>query len=145
MECVRTFQPDKSDNIVIDRKQFPIFCAEAITIHKSQGGTYTIAAINPRPRLPRSALYVACSRATSANGLFIVGKFVVLRKISDDDVVIQLQYIREERPLIPRYVFLTECPENLIQILYHNVQSLQKHYTLKKMIMCLCTLIYCYS
>ncbi len=72
--CVRTFQFGKSNNIVIDRNQFPLICAEAITVHKSQGGTYAAVAVHT-DGMQRSHLYVAFSRATSIKGLFIVGKF----------------------------------------------------------------------
>lgn len=59
------------------RKQLPITVAESITIHKSQGATFQSVAIDLSDgrKLSRSALYVACSRATSAAGLFLTGKF----------------------------------------------------------------------
>lgn len=57
------------------RRQFPITPAEAITIHKSQGRAYgTVVVHIPHNRtLTRSVLYVACSRATSAAGLYLIG------------------------------------------------------------------------
>ena len=36
----KSFQYGRSSRIMVDRKQFPVVCAEGITIHKSQGGTH---------------------------------------------------------------------------------------------------------
>lgn len=129
--CVRTFQSGRSQNIVVDRKNFPITCAEALTMHKSQGGTYTIVAVHPTKGMERASLYVGCSRCTSASGLYIVGKFMPPKRMEDDNrVKLEIDRIKEEKPLVPTYSFLTTCPDNFFQILYHNVQSLRKHYKL---------------
>lgn len=100
--------------IKVERKQFPIVCVEALTTHKSQGRTYISVAVHPSRGMERSALYVACSRTTKASGLYIVGTFKPPLNVKDDkDVKQEIEYIKEERPLIPKYHFLTTCSENL--------------------------------
>ncbi|XP_075162756.1 ATP-dependent DNA helicase PIF1-like [Haematobia irritans] len=73
---IRSFQYRRNENVNIDRKQFPVAPAEGITIHKSQGGTYTSVAVHLKQRMNRSALYDAYSRATQASGLYLVGNFI---------------------------------------------------------------------
>jgi hypothetical protein len=65
----------KLHNIQVIRKQFPLTPAEAITIHKSQGETLQQVAVHLAPRMTRSCLYVALSRATNIKGLYLVGKY----------------------------------------------------------------------
>jgi len=49
--------------------QFP---AEAFTIHKSQGATYSKVVVHTSPGMQRAALYVACSRAISPAGFVLL-------------------------------------------------------------------------
>ncbi|KAG5681666.1 hypothetical protein PVAND_011080 [Polypedilum vanderplanki] len=80
--------------------------AEAITIHKSQ-------------------VFVALSRARSLNGLYILGAFKPPNEIKpDDDVNAEMNRLRQN-PLVPKYQFLRVVPENVIQIVSHNTQSIQ--------------------
>ncbi|KAK7502157.1 hypothetical protein BaRGS_00006521 [Batillaria attramentaria] len=62
-------------NLQILRKQFPLLPAMAVTIHKSQGDTYNQVVVHLSPGISRSVLYVACSRAKTADGLYLVGQF----------------------------------------------------------------------
>lgn len=63
-------------NLQVLRTQFPILPAEALTVHKSQGGTYdNVVLYSSGRRIQRFLLYVACSRATFLSGLTIVGQF----------------------------------------------------------------------
>jgi ATP-dependent exoDNAse (exonuclease V) alpha subunit len=75
IEPVSLTIPQRSNGpLSVKREQFPVVVAEALTIHKSQGSTYTKAALEVlgKRQISRSLKYVACSRATSASGLFIV-------------------------------------------------------------------------
>ena len=56
------------------RKQFPVFPAEAITIHKSKGATFESEAVHMCKGMSNSLKYVAMSRCTKAEGLYIVGE-----------------------------------------------------------------------
>ena len=55
-------------------KATEVSAQEALTIHKSQGGTFPNVVVHLKPGITRSQLYVACSRATSASGLFLAGR-----------------------------------------------------------------------
>jgi len=61
----------KGTTYKIDRFQFPLTEAEAITIHKSQGQTYQKVAVNLNGVVQRALLYVALSRVTTLDGLYI--------------------------------------------------------------------------
>lgn len=61
-----------SDNVKCKRKQFPLVPARAITIHKSQGGTFKEIVYNYSTDQPQPLVYVAMSRVTSIDGLYIV-------------------------------------------------------------------------
>ncbi|KAJ8707548.1 hypothetical protein PYW08_010800 [Mythimna loreyi] len=55
------------------RVQFPMSVCIAMTINKSQGQTLSAAGVNFRTScLLRGQLYVACSRATSPDSLYIL-------------------------------------------------------------------------
>lgn len=54
-----------------NRKQLPVVPSEGITVHKSQRATYDKLAVHLKSLMNRSALYVACSRAPKALGLFL--------------------------------------------------------------------------
>ncbi|KAI8375904.1 hypothetical protein BD560DRAFT_305158, partial [Blakeslea trispora] len=57
----------------VKRTQFPLTVSKALPIHKSQGSTYSKVAVELQGRvLNRSLMYVACSRATSASGLYLI-------------------------------------------------------------------------
>lgn len=56
------------------RTQFPLVEACAITIHKSQGGTYNTVVYEYNRSHEQQLVYVALSRATSLQGLFITNQ-----------------------------------------------------------------------
>ncbi|CAG4957666.1 unnamed protein product [Parnassius apollo] len=117
----------KSSNLQVRRSQFPVVPAEAVTIHKSQGSTLEKVVVHLKPNILRSMLYVACSRATSSKGLFIVTEtFRPPRPPSEHDSVVTEMRKLKLNPLIPIYRFLRE-PRSSCQIMFHNVQSLRKH------------------
>ncbi|KAG2193629.1 hypothetical protein INT47_007461 [Mucor saturninus] len=91
--------------ITINRKQFPIVPAEALTIHKSQGGTYKNVVVYNYggSKMSRSLIYVACSRATTASGL-------------------------RQKTIVLNPVFRGLTEKKSFQILSRNVQSLQDHF-----------------
>jgi hypothetical protein len=89
----------------------PLTPAEGITIHKvrrlninmklisqlidipypqSQGGTYATIVVCLKKSVIRSALYVACSRATTLSGLFFEGDFTPPIKLQHDAVELEL-------------------------------------------------------
>ncbi|CAD6209869.1 GSCOCG00010855001-RA-CDS, partial [Cotesia congregata] len=75
-KIMKNIQPTKKI-VTIIREQFPLVPAEAITIHKSQGGTYNTVVIHLVKGMKKNELYVAFSRCTKLNGLFIVGNLKI--------------------------------------------------------------------
>ena len=101
--------------------------AEAITIHKSQGRSEQIITVDVRKGMNRQKYYVAFSRATTLNGLHIIGQFNPPEEIAaNDPVQIEMARLRQD-PLIPKFQFLRYVPENVVQIVSHNIQSIRKH------------------
>ncbi|CAF1553110.1 unnamed protein product, partial [Adineta ricciae] len=119
----------KSTNFKVKRKQFPVVPCEAMTIYKSQGGTYEKVVINLKKGMTRSELYVACSRATKASGLYLIGDFVPPKPPERNDAVAMMfKTMRSERMLKFSLEFPEESEENKFFIVFHNVQSLNKHF-----------------
>ncbi|GBP43097.1 ATP-dependent DNA helicase PIF1 [Eumeta japonica] len=122
----------KSSNLVVQRTQFPIVPAEGITIHKSQGATLEKVVVHISKNVKRSMLYVACSRAMSSFGLFLVvnsGTFKPPSEISESSAVsIEMKRL-EQNKLVPYFKFLQTPEDNAVQIVFHNVQSLRKHFS----------------
>ncbi|XP_037558151.1 uncharacterized protein LOC119435325 [Dermacentor silvarum] len=62
---------DRRTGVSCRRKQFPVMQASAVTIHKSQGGTYSEVVYDYHKRHPQKLVYVALSRATTLHGLYL--------------------------------------------------------------------------
>jgi len=97
--------PDR--NLEVVRTQFPVVCAEAITIHKSQGSTFPhvilsaqyMSSAGKMKQIPRRALYVGLGRCTCLSGLFIDGTFISPTKaLENDKFQIEMSKLRE-RPV----------------------------------------------
>uniref|UniRef100_A0A8D9ECB4 ATP-dependent DNA helicase pfh1 n=2 Tax=Cacopsylla melanoneura TaxID=428564 RepID=A0A8D9ECB4_9HEMI len=100
VSCVLNYSNKLEFQVV--REQFPVTCAEAITIHKSQGQTYDQVAIdfNTCKGLTRPMLYVALSRVTKLSGLFIIGKFLGVKAPKENDpVILEMERLRKEKQL----------------------------------------------
>lgn len=77
--------------------------------------------------ISRDKLYVACSRATSVNGLYIKGSFVPPTKPpSNDPVTIELERLKQN-PLQLSHPFLQDLPVEKHKLLFQNVQSFRKN------------------
>lgn len=105
--------------------------AESLTIYKSQGATYKNDILDlSRGCYPsRSSLYVACSRATSANSLYIIIKEDFKPTVSPgENETISLELTRlESVKLEPRFLKLHNTERQNLQLITHNVQSLKSH------------------
>lgn len=76
----------------IMREQIPITVAESITIHKSQGSTLINVIVHISNRFMTTRLmYVACSRVTSLNGLFINRNFMISNSLLFDKANIEME------------------------------------------------------
>ncbi|GFV45709.1 ATP-dependent DNA helicase [Trichonephila clavipes] len=71
--CVQrsTIPLNNNKTIVVKRSHIPLVCACATTIHKSQGSTFPKIVYEYEKHHSQSLLYVALSRVTSIEGLYI--------------------------------------------------------------------------
>ncbi|GFX86165.1 ATP-dependent DNA helicase [Trichonephila clavipes] len=65
---------NNNKTIFVKRTHVPLVCACATTVHKSQGNTYSEIVYENGRRHSQSLLYVALSRVTSIEGLYITTK-----------------------------------------------------------------------
>lgn len=122
-------------SIQLNRTQFPLVPAEAMTVHKSQGGTYKNVIVSDcgKKTMSRSMKYVACSPATSAQGLSLIcrrNKFIPPKPLTTDKYASALRdelTAQESNKLVPIFEALTEAKAHTIRIISHNVQSLRAH------------------
>ena len=103
--------------------------AESITIHKSQGSTLEKVSILMKKGMERSLVYVALSRATSLDGLFLIGEFHPPTPPKEDHPVVkEMKRLRESALLTPKFQHLRTVQQDNIQIVCFNVQSLGFHF-----------------
>jgi Helicase len=118
----------KNEKLQIVRTQLPLVACNGMTIHKSQGSDMVLVVVNVKKKLRRSLLYVACSRATSYNSLFIDGKFKApLPPLENDAVTIELARLRQI-PLQHSMKFFCDMDDSRTKIMFHNVQSFHAHH-----------------
>ncbi|CAH0390253.1 unnamed protein product [Bemisia tabaci] len=102
--------------------------AEAITIYKSQGGTYSKVSVYLSQDLKRNDIYVAFSRRTALSGLYIIGNFQPPPPPPDpfDEVIVALRNL-PNKPIKFSCLFSSDFEDKNI-VLYHNVQSFNAHF-----------------
>jgi hypothetical protein len=74
-------------------------------------------------------IYVAFSRAILLASLYIIGKFI---KPKTQDKAkhlpsLEMKRLRESSMLVPKFAFLRDIPDGVMQMVSHNVQSIGKH------------------
>ena len=99
--------------------------AEAITIHKSQGSTYSSIAYHVGKYITHSSAYVALSRATSAKGLYIIGDLKT-STTANSIVTAEIERLRSH-PTAQEYDDLLSRPASCYKIVSFNIQSLLPH------------------
>lgn len=108
------------------RKQIPIVGANGMTIAKSQGSSMPLVVVSMRKKLSREHLYVACSRATSRNGLFIDGEFTPPSHPGiHDDVSNEMQTLRKTPVDFELRFFADVISKN--KLYYHNIETFRKY------------------
>lgn len=119
----------KKGKVHICREQFPLCVSEGTTIHKSQGHSKELVVVVMPKRMEVALMYVALSRATSLNGLYIIGEFKPPRpRPPNDPVIVEMNRMKNYCLMVPKYQWLRNIPDNCLQIVSHNVQSIRKHH-----------------
>lgn len=128
----------------IKRTQFDIVAAEVLTIHKAQGQTYSQGvAVNVTNNMTRQLMYVAMSRCTKLDKLYLFGcesinpKWTLslmhkkrLQVHKQDRVYLEMQRMRLNSPLEISYPFLSDDRsenDGGIPVMFHNVAALRPH------------------
>lgn len=124
IERIQEDMKDQKTNNVV-RHQFPLRLSWACTAHKVQGLTVDKVVVNLDRSFSPGQGYVALSRVTSKEGLFIDSDKpeLIQKKIyADPEVNSALQNM-------PKITFPnSQTSENGIKIYLHNIQSLGKHF-----------------
>ncbi len=108
------------------RKQIPIVGANGMTIAKSQGSSMPMVVVSMRKKLSREHLYVACSRATSRNGLFIDGVFTPPSHPGiNHDVSKEMRNLRQT-PVAFELRFFSDV-QSRNKLYYHNIECFRKY------------------
>lgn len=124
----KKLQVTRKDAVQVFREQYPLGIAEGYTIHKSQGQSMNVVTVQICKGMRRQHKYVGFSRATTINGLFLIGTFRAPKSPPKTDAVVEeLNRLRTENLLTPKFNLFFEVPDATIQVVCHNVQSLHKH------------------
>ena len=111
----------------IRRSQFPLQLACAKTIHKAEGDTLTPVAVKLPDCRKQHMHYVALSRATSLQNLYILGDFNQSKITISPKVASEMKRLRMKALLQlcfkPLYLFNND----VLKVLFHNCQSLRLH------------------
>lgn len=142
--CMRSANIKLGGSISCKRMQFPIVPACAITIHKSQGGTFDTVVYDYSKSQQIQLVYVAMSRVTSIEGLYITNSrndFKFYHGLGCDSSTVREmrnEYLRlESHPLntlTKRVELFMNCSDSLIEddtiVIFFvgmNAQSLVAH------------------
>ncbi|XP_066927647.1 ATP-dependent DNA helicase pif1-like [Clytia hemisphaerica] len=114
----------------IKRIQFPLMLAWACTVHKVQGQTFSKIVFNfdlyGQRYFNAGQVYVALSRVTSLQGLYLMGKFNTKAIRCDTEATEEYNYMRENLSL-KTTTDEELLNENELKISLLNVRSLKKH------------------
>jgi len=135
---VNLSRTDKIQGLQLIRTQIPLVAANGMTIFKSQGSSISQVVVHVKRhrkpvgklsmKLTRESLYVACSRATSLQGLFIDGKFEPpTSPPPSDPVTIEMDRLRIT-PYPFTCKFLQDFEQGFHRVYYQNIQSFAAHY-----------------
>ena len=123
--------PGKRSSPEIDRLQFPLALAWACTVHKVQGLTLNKIVISFELFKQRSfnygQAYVALSRATSLQGLYVLGKLEHKHIKADPRVIEEYERLRNTSLLEENANFQVQEDDPTIPIVLLNIRSLRKH------------------
>lgn len=120
---------NKSNSPIIRRTQFPLMLAWTCTVHKVQGKQFEKAVISfdllKQRRFNFGQIYVALSRVTSLNGLFLIGSYNGKAIQSDPRAKCEYQLLRDKYAMQS----VKNCSTNSLSFTASllNTRSLRKH------------------
>jgi ATP-dependent DNA helicase PIF1 len=79
----------QGNTVMAKRTQIPLILAYAITIHKSQGMTLDTVEVGMDRIFEKSQMYVALSRCTTMDGLFLLGKIPNMKMLEPHPAVVK--------------------------------------------------------
>ncbi|XP_077564665.1 ATP-dependent DNA helicase PIF1-like [Haemaphysalis longicornis] len=120
---------------VVKRKQYPLSQASAMTVRKSQGGTYGSVVYDYRKKNPQKFIYVGLSRCTDFERLYLTngdGDFKFHHGVANADTSLANEFKRLKR--YPLHTISKDCRaafgrvgEGDFTFALLNVRSLHKH------------------
>ena len=121
---------NRDSSPIIKRTQFPLILSWACTVHKVQGLSLDKAVVSFNLLKQKSfnygQMYVALSRVTSLNGLYLTGEFKRTAIKSDPRALQEYERMRTEC-LIQPFDIPDFLSNNTITITLLNTRSLQRH------------------
>ena len=123
-------RPNKPSSLKIQRTQFPLTLAYAVSIHKVQGLSLKDLVVSFELIKQRAfnygQIYVALSRATSLNGIHILGQ--IKSKHVKADARVHQEYERLRKNSLVKQTNETQIQDRaVITICLLNIRSLRKH------------------
>ena len=110
------------------RQQFPLKASSGKTIHKAQGQTKSTVVIDMTSGSRPHQHYVAFSRVTSLQGLYLLNGLSGQIKV-DKGVVEEMERLRKDAHIVLSYQPVSTCICDLT-VVFQNVQSLRLHFPL---------------
>ena len=121
----------RKSSVMVTRTQFPLTLSYACTVHKVQGLTQEKIVVSFQLNKQRSfnpgQMYVALSRVTSLNGLFLIGDYLISAIKANTESEKEYLRLRNRENLLDRPITLPPQDNNLVITLL-NIRSLNKKY-----------------
>ena len=121
---------NKVNSPVVKRVQFPLMLAHACTVHKVQGLTLEKAVISftlsSQKQFNPGQVYVALSRVSSLEGLYLTGNFKESAVVASRAVHEEYERLRRNENILPTIEYYKNTDSTLLVTLL-NVRSLMKH------------------
>ena len=137
VKIVRTFRVANrrkySSNLTLERVQFPLLQASALSMHKFQGkNAFNGLASDFESRTAVPALhYMSLSRCPTEEGIYIIGHLFADQIKANEKAIAEMERLENEAPLQFSFPY-PKREKGSFNILFHNVQSLSKYYNLIK-------------